>query len=365
MPRRHRRLATLALVVALIAAGCAGDDGDEGADSTTTATTAAGPTSSSTAPAGVEAVPSPGCGGGDVAEVAARATAIREERRTLDVDGVARWYLVTVPEAHDGAMPVPLVLDFHGLAEGAEIHTKMSAFSDVAEDKGFVVAFPQGTGAPVQWKTTTADPANPDLAYVTRLLDTLGQELCLDESRVYATGLSMGAMMSSTLACTMADRFAAIAPVAGVADPDPCEPGRPVPVLAFHGTADEILLFNGGVGDKLGDVLGGQDQPGTTTTTTPVDLNGSGYPETVAIWAERNGCDPEATDKDVSDEVVKRVYECPEGGDVEFFIVKGGGHSWPGSEFSKGLADIIGPTTFDIDASEEIWSFFERFRLPT
>lgn len=363
MPRRDRRLAALALAVSLLAAGCGGDDGDE-AGPTTASTTSTSPSSSTTGPAVAEAMPSPGCGGGDVAQVGARVEGIREERRTLDVDGVERWYLVTVPEAHDGAVPVPLVLDFHGLAEGAEVHTKMSAFSDTAESEGFVVAFPHGTGAPVQWKTTTADPANPDLAYVTQLLDTLGRELCIDESRVYATGLSMGAMMSSTLACTMGDRFAAIAPVAGITDPDPCEPGRPVPVLAFHGTADEILLFNGGVGDKLGEVLGGQDQPGPTTTTAPVDLDGAGHPETVATWAERNGCDPEATDEEVSDEVIRRAYECPAGADVEFLIVKGGGHTWPGSEFSKALVDIVGPTTFDIDATEEIWAFFERFHLP-
>ncbi len=362
MPRRHPRLTALFVAVSLLTVACAGEDGDEAADPTTTTTTPTPPSSSTTAPA-APAVPSPGCGGGDVAEVALSTTSIREERRTLDVDGVERWYLVTVPEAHDGAVPLPLVLDFHGLAEGADVHTKMSAFSDLAEDEGFVVAFPNGTGAPVHWKTTSADPANPDLVFVTQLLDRLGEELCIDESRVYATGLSMGAMMSSTLACTMADRFAAVAPVAGVADPDPCEPARSVPVLAFHGTADQILLFNGGVGDDLGAVLGGRDPSGPTTTVPPVDLHGPGHPETVAMWAERNRCDPDATDEEVSDEVIHRVYECPQGADVEFFIVKGGGHTWPGSEFSKSLADIVGPTTFDIDATEEIWAFFERLHL--
>ena len=84
----------------------------------------------------------------------------------------------------------------------------------------------------------------------------------------------------------------------------------------------------------------------------------------MAAWAEKNGCDPEPTDTNVSETVVHRVHDCPEGGDVEFFIIVGGGHSWPGSEFSKSIENIVGPTTFDIDATRESWEFFQRFQLP-
>jgi polyhydroxybutyrate depolymerase len=61
--------------------------------------------------------------------------------------------------------------------------------------------------------------------------------------------------------------------------------------------------------------------------------------------------------------VIHRVYRCPPGTAVEFYIVLGGGHAWPGSEFSEKIAAITGPTTFEIDASEIIWAFFQRFQL--
>ena len=80
--------------------------------------------------------------------------------------------------------------------------------------------------------------------------------------------------------------------------------------------------------------------------------------------AERNGCDPTPTDTQATDEIIHRVYDCPAGADVEFYIVVGGGHSWPGSAFSQAIESIVGHTTFDIHASEEAWAFFEHFQLP-
>lgn len=73
-----------------------------------------------------------------------------------------------------------------------------------------------------------------------------------------------------------------------------------------------------------------------------------------------NGCEPDATDAEESDELIRRTYDCPDGADVEFVIVQGGGHTWPGSELSRSLAAIVGPTTTDIDATEANWKFFQR-----
>src|SRR3954447_4147688 len=204
-------------------------------------------TPAAAAPTG--AVPSAGCG----VSTAGRETEVHHD---LEVDGLARWYLRTTPSAHDGTTPIPLVLDFHGLAEGAQIHTLMSAFSPVAEREGFVVAFPQGRFNPVRWDAdVNADP-NLDLDFVHAMLDQIESDLCIDLSRVYASGLSYGAFFTSLLACKMSDRFAAVAPVAGILADTPCPSTRPVPVITFHGTADPILPFNAGDG--------------------PVDLDGAG-----------------------------------------------------------------------------------------
>jgi polyhydroxybutyrate depolymerase len=138
-------------------------------------------------------VPSAGCG-------STAQGAVVEERRTVVVNGTERWFLVTVPGAHDGTTPLPLVIDYHGLPEGAEIHTLMSAFSSVAEREGFVVAFPQGQFDPVRWNASPTtqfigDP-NDDLTFSDDIIDSLGESLCLDRTRVYAAGLSYGGFMT-------------------------------------------------------------------------------------------------------------------------------------------------------------------------
>jgi len=338
-------------MAAVLVAGCSGND--DGDDSGSRADEEQAPAESA---ASVEPSPSAGCEG-------PATTQSDLVESTMEVRAVARRFLLSAPAWEAGGEPRPLVVDFHGLAEGADVHAQMSQLGPLGVEEGFVTVFPHGTGQPVAWNTGTDVEANDDLAYVAAVLDQVEAEQCVDLTRVYATGLSNGAMMSSTVACTMADRFAAVAPVAGIMLPDPCEPGRPVPVLTFHGTADPILLFNGGVNTAaLGDALGG-DTSATTTTVAP-DLDGEGYPATVRGWASLNGCDEEAHDEQVSEEVIRRTYDCPDDGPVVFYIVEGGGHSWPSSEFSDSIAQVVGPTTFDVDATQEIWTFFQDFRLP-
>jgi polyhydroxybutyrate depolymerase len=346
-------VAAVALLV--LAPACSDDGGDGAGGDERSGTTAAGGEADATGEAQPE--PSEGCREGGDPEVSM-------EERTLDVRATPRRFLVTAPQQADGE-PLPLVLDFHGLAEGANIHAQMTQLGPLGIEEGFVTVFPHGTGEPVRWNPSIDPAASADLEYVGTVLDQVEADRCIDTSRVYATGLSNGAMMSSAVACAMADRIAAIAPIAGVMFPDGCAPSRPVPLYTVHGTADPILLFNGGVGGAVLDrALGGGDDAGATTTTTaPADLDGAGYPETVRRWAEALECD-DPSDDELSDEVIRRSYDCPDGTELVFDIVEGGGHSWPSSEFSKSIGDIVGPTTFDIDASEELWGFVSRFRLP-
>jgi len=288
------------------------------------------------------------------------------------VDGTPRWYLLTtpspdtpspIPDGDTTAVPRPLVLDFHGLAEGALLHSFTSRFGVLGLQDGFVVAFPGGTGAPVHWDTTDHSPSNPDLAYVAALLDQVESTQCIDTSRVYAGGFSDGAVMASLLACTMSDRFAAIGAVSGLELQQPCDTSRRVPVIAFHGTGDPILYFNGGVDSATLTQLLGPDEPVRPPPTgQPADLDGPGVPATVRAWAVKDRCDPRPTDTPVGTQVVLRRYTCPSGTAVEFYIIVGGGHSWPGSTVSE--ADPgVGATTLQVDATAQLWDFFRQFHL--
>ena len=170
------------------------------------------------------------------------------------------------------------------------------------------------------------------------MLNTLEAQQCVDKSRNYSTGLSDGALLTSLLACTMANRIAPSPPWPGSSCNKPCDPDGKVPILAFHGTADPILYFNGGVGTAaLNNALSGKAAAPTVDDLPPPNLNGKGYPADVQAWAVKDGCKARSTDTTVSTHVILRTYPCPPGVAVEFYIVLGGGHAWPGSKISAAL----------------------------
>ena len=170
------------------------------------------------------------------------------EPRTLQAGGVTRRYFLYLPATWHRGRPAPLVLVFHGgggRASGIAPHT---GFSRLAEREGFVVAYPQGLNG--RWNDGRGYAAtHDDVGFVRALLDTLGREFGIDPRRVYATGISNGAMFSYRLACDLPGVFAAVAPVAGAMPADlapACAHTQPVSVLAFQGTADPLMPYAGG-----------------------------------------------------------------------------------------------------------------------
>jgi polyhydroxybutyrate depolymerase len=337
--RRHLVVPFAAVLATLSLLGTACGGSDTGSETSAAAAT----------PVAVAPEPSAGCG------TASSVPVVLERREVSELDpetGEPRWYLLSTPSAHDGATPVPLVVDFHGLSEGASIHAEHSSLSPFADAEGFVAVFPNGTGTPVRWNLQDPLAANADLAYVDAVLDQLETDLCIDTTRVYATGLSNGAGMTSLVGCVRADRFAAIAPVAGLNPPQACE-GVRTPVLAFHGLVDPILFYNGGVGNLVGLMTG------TAEAQVPeASIDGDGYPRNARDWAAHNGCAPEPARTRPTATIEHWVFDCPTGADVEFYAIEDGGHTWPGSQFSVNIAAIAGPTNLDISANKVMWDFF-------
>ena len=359
-PRRAIRPTLLTALVALLAlaalaSACSGgedaardrpDNSVEGATTQRPPTTGDGTTSSTTTTVPVPARPSAGCG-----RASAREVPTGEVESAIDSGGETRTFFIRVPPAHDGTTPVPLVVDFHGFSEGARIHTAFSGLPDLGMDEGFVTVTPQGSGPSAFWNTFGLRFPD-DVGFVRALLDDLDDTLCVDLARTYAAGMSNGAFMASLLACRMGDRFAAVAPVAGAQDPVPCTPDRPVPVIAFHGTADTYVLFDGGLGEGVRAL--GVDPD----ISLPV-LEDRSVPEVLAVWAGRNGCDATPRIEEVADDVQRFTWTgCGGGADVQLYVIEGGGHSWPGSEVSVAAEAMIGPTTRSVRADELIWEFF-------
>jgi polyhydroxybutyrate depolymerase len=268
-------------------------------------------------------------------------------------------YLEALPSAYDATTPLPLVVDLHGYQESIEVHRLLSNLVATGELHGFVVVVPEADYTVPRWDSTIG---SADAAFVTAVLDEVEATRCIDEARVFLAGMSNGAFMTSVMACALSDRIAAAAPVAGIRDPEGCTFARPVPVIAFHGTADTFVAYEGGYGASVAQLP--TDDGGTIGTTSDA-VTGPSIEQITASWAMRNGCaagppavTPAAADVDLL------TFSCPPGSDVELYRITGGGHTWPGSAFSQSIEPIVGHTTMNIDANELMWTFFTAHPLP-
>ena len=347
--RRPRLVTHLAVVAVLALAAASCSSGDKPVASSTTSVGAAHLRPGTEA---TPARPSSGC------RAPTQQPRVLAQHRAVRVGSSYRDYLLSAPGPTSKPVPRPVVVDFHALGESAVSEEKLTRFGDLGLSDGFVVVQPRGVGSLPQWQYLTDPSRSGDVLFIRAILRRLESQRCIDEARVYATGISDGGFMASYVGCNMAGTFAAVAPVAGVLHLPTCRPSRPVPILSIHGTADPILYFNGGIAKPSS---GAWAPP---VTTRPPQLDGAGRPDAVKQWAKTDGCSLVPIDVRVFPQVVHRVYRCPAGVAVEFYIVMGGGHAWPGSALSRSLAAQIGFTTFDLDATSLIWSFFKRFALP-
>ena len=87
-------------------------------------------------------------------------------------------------------------------------------------------------------------------------------------------------------------------------------------------------------------------------------------PVAMQEWADHNGCTQDASDEVGNDVTLREWTQCQANADVEYYRVRGGGHTWPGA--SPFIADAIEPrlgkTTQTVDASRLMWEFFEGIR---
>jgi len=267
--------------------------------------------------------------------------------RHVTVGGTEREYLLAIPDGYDPSKPAPLLFDFHGLGSNMQQQALYSDLDAQAGARGYVVITPNGQGDVLRrWSLRSPPSTNPDVAFVQAMLTATNRALCIDRDRVFSTGISNGAMFSTLLACALPGRLAAIAPVAGVNATEACGAGTPrVSVLAFHGTADQVVPYAGGAyfGAAEGPALG-------VPAAKPVD-------DAVAAWAVFDGCGTPPKIASIADDVQRVIWpHCPKHGTVELYRVVGGGHTWPGAFAVQ--SDRLGATTASISATDLMLDFF-------
>jgi polyhydroxybutyrate depolymerase len=272
------------------------------------------------------------------------ATEIGVSENTLLSGGLERFYITYVPSGYNPSEPVPLVITIHGFADSAARQREYSGWDEIAERETFISVHPQGTRFPRRWHAYQDDVSFmergtiDDVQFFRDLLDQLNEGYCIDPARVYVNGLSNGGGMTYRLACDLSDQFAAAGIVAGaIPAVDTCDPTRSLPLIAFHGTDDPIVPYEG---------------------TNQL----AGAEAWVANWAERGGCDPTPAESATEEDIVVWQYSgCDDDAEVILYTVEGGGHSWPGS--SPLPAFLVDSTTQSIDATELIWDFFAAHPL--
>lgn len=295
--------------------------------------------------------------------------------RTVKVGELTRSYALHVPAELPKDKPAAVMLVFHGGGGTPAQVERQTKFSDLAdrtsrEGDGFIVVYPEGVGK--SWndgrgaQDVLAQRDNiDDLGFVAALIDDIAKVHKVDANRLFATGISNGAIFSHSLAANLSARIAAIAPVVGgLGEPasEKFAPEKPVSVLILQGTDDPLVPYNGG--NVTPPLVGVANKRGRIISTD----------EAVKKWAAHNGCQPDAVVKDGKDVAdtdngdgchAKRFIwsKGKDGTEVVLYRIEGGGHTWPGA-VEPLPRRLVGNVCRDFNATEIIWEFFKVHPKP-
>jgi len=250
-----------------------------------------------------------------------------------------RRALVHVPEGAQ-ERPAALIIALHGFTEGPEAMRDMTHLDEMADERGFVVAYPEGKNG--SWNGGVCCGlsewnAVDDVGFIAALIESVSASHCIDPGRVHVTGFSNGGFLAHRVGCELADRVASIGVVAGQQGMPSCEPTRSISVLQIHGSADPVVPFGGSA------FLG---YPSTAST--------------IEGWAERDACGTTTSvTYDEGDTLCEARTSCDAGAIVELCTVEGGSHDW----FGGGSAWTSGPPQGFV-ATLKILGFFEAHPMP-
>ena len=273
----------------------------------------------------------------------------RSHDGALPVEREHRTYIIHVPRSYHRDQPVPLVILLHGHGSRAETFERLTGMSHKADDKGFIVVYPQALGSPSVWHTAIdGSPSVDDLAFIRNLIADMRERYNIDPARIYVGGHSNGAFMAYRVGAALSTSVAAIGISAGsigriTARGDTLRvqaPDVPVAVIAFHGKADNMVPYDGG------------KETDGPRRIVPV-------PQSIELWVHADGCSP-APDSAVLEKgnVIRDDYSgCRAGTEVVLYTIVDGTHRWPGDPTP--WWHFWGHTGSTLSATNDMWSFFE------
>ncbi len=277
---------------------------------------------------------------------------------TISVGSLQRDYILHVPPHRPTStsgtlLPYPLVVVLHGSSGSGEDIRGTTQMDSVGDANHWIIAYPDGVRGegglfPSDWNAGTCCGAASregidDIGFISQMLAELEGNLPIDAKRVYVAGFSDGGRMAHTLGCALAGQIAAIAVVSGSLVDDSCAPARAVPIIAIHGTDDDIVPY---------------DDDASTLPPNPVTGVAATLPPSVQFWISTDGCGDGVATK-YSTDVTRIGFTKCVGGDVTFYSIAGGVHTWPVSV--PGADD---DPDSELPASVVIAQFFAHHRMP-
>lgn len=259
----------------------------------------------------------------------------------LTVGGMDRTYRLYVPSSLSFTSKVPLVVMMHGALGSGRQAEREYGWDEKADSAHFVVAYPDGYHR--TWNAgNCCGPAQQkhvdDVGFIKKMVSTLSSEMPIDQSRIYATGISNGGLMAYQLACTT-NIFAAIGPDSATMLRS-CTSPNPTSVIHIHGTDDHTIPYNGGHGQRTKNA----DWPSV--------------PHTIAQWRSIDDC--QSPSDSTSGSVTKSVAQCADGRTVELITISGAGHQWPGGKSDNIVEKKMGldEPSQALNATDTFWNFF-------
>lgn len=272
--------------------------------------------------------------------------------KTLRVGNLSRTYF---SERGGHNEPLPLIIALHGSGSTGSLLARDTGLTELAENAGYMVAYPNGTGLTIDARTWNSGKCCgyaqmhqvDDIGFIRALVNKLVAERLADKDRVYVVGLSNGGMLAYRLAAEAPDLFKAVAVVAGVMDVPAETIKKAMPVMHVHGTEDPLLPYKGGVGAKA-------------TSQTPM----MSVADTIHTWIKANSADPtpamtEIPDTAKDDTSVRQFtyHSKTDPQSIVLYEVKGGGHNWPGgtAPYANG-----GKSSQNLDTTRSVITFFNQ-----
>ncbi|MCE9518296.1 MAG: dienelactone hydrolase family protein [Verrucomicrobia bacterium] len=282
-------------------------------------------------------------------------------QHTLEAAGLKRSYNLHVPAALPGDKPAALVLVFHGSGDTGSGMEAFSKFSKLSDREKFIVAYPDAIGK--NWNdgrevTCISSQLNKvdDVAFAAAMIKDVSATQRVDAKRIFAAGFSNGGIFVHLLAARLGKQLAAVAAVSGgIAEPlaPKFNPVAPVSIFIMHGTKDPFVPYLGGAVDYCNN--------GRIISTA----------DAVACWLKANGAEGKPDTGELPDRVAadncqvkwSRWISKKSGAELLLYMIDGAGHTWAsGSQYLP--VPVIGEVCREFNATESIWSFFEKHPRP-